>query len=149
MSFNFTAIKAALKEAGHVVSEGEQVLAADLKELYTFAHFHFGLNAQQVSYGLAYPQTITTAFPGHPDATAPVETPAPVAAPAETPAPEPEPVAETPAPAPTPEPAPTPPVPPVQTSVPPVETPAPTPVETPAKPAADAAADAEQEKAPT
>lgn len=147
MSFNFTAIKAALKEAGHVVSEGEQVLAADLKELYTFAHFHFGLNAQQVSYGLAYPQTITTAFPGHPDAaSAPVETPAPVAAPvAETPAPEPEPVAEIPAPAPTPEPAPTPPVPPVQTPVPPVETPAPTP----AKPAADAAANAEQEKAPT
>ncbi len=120
MSFNFTAIKKALAEAGYEVSKAETMLSTDFQHLFTFAHFNFGLSPAQVAYGLAYPETITKEFPGHPDATkastpaAAIETPAPVAAPVaetpavaspeapvapaiETPAPTPEPVAQTPA----------------------------------------------------
>jgi hypothetical protein len=150
MKFNITAIKAALQEAGHVVSEGENLAAKDLRALFTFAHFHFNISEQQVAYGLQYPSTLPKSFPGHPDAApatttpavpapaaapvavetaaSPVEAPAAAAAPAatETPAPATEPAVAVPAP--------------VETA--PVETPAPAaepaaePVDNPAEPPA-------------
>jgi outer membrane biosynthesis protein TonB len=162
MSFNISVLKKALTDAGHEVSKVEGLIGSDLKELFVFAHFNFGLSPSQVSYGLAYPETITTAFPGHPSAVAataePVATPTPAAAPVETPAPTPtpEPAAEAPqapaaeTPAPTPTPTPEPVQEPVQEPVvetpPAPETPA---AETPAVETPAAETPAEGETAPS
>lgn len=70
MSINLEKLKAALKEAGHEVSEGVQWLEKDLRALYDFAHFKFGLTKTQVQNGMAYPSTLPTTFPGHPGADA-------------------------------------------------------------------------------
>jgi len=103
MSFNITTLKKALADAGYAVSKTEGLLGSDFKHLFAFAHFNFGLSPSQISYGMAYPETITPAFPGHPAAattattTTPVATPAPAAAPVAepTPTPTPAPVAST------------------------------------------------------
>jgi len=68
MSFNISKIKAALTEAGHVVTEGAELAHKDMLELYDWAYLHLGLSKKQVQYGLAYPSTITKDFPGHPQA---------------------------------------------------------------------------------
>lgn len=68
MSFNYQAIKGALKEAGHLVSEGEAWVASDFTALYQFAKDKFGLLHDKVAYGLAYPAELPTDFPGHPNA---------------------------------------------------------------------------------
>jgi hypothetical protein len=68
MSFNYQAIKDALKEAGHLVSEGEAWVASDFSALYQFAKDKFGLLHDKVAYGLAFPSELPTDFPGHPNA---------------------------------------------------------------------------------
>lgn len=88
MKFDVAAIKKVLSEAGHIVSEGEQMLASDMHELVLWARLHFNLSAEAIHYGMAYPSLLPKDFPGHPDASpataeaaaAPVE--APQAAPA-------------------------------------------------------------------
>jgi hypothetical protein len=67
MKFNIAAVKAALKEAGHVVSEGEQWLATDIKELEHYAYRVYGIAKDVIHYALGYPSLITSDFPGHPD----------------------------------------------------------------------------------
>ena len=140
MSFNLTTLKKALGDAGYEVSKAEGLLASDLKHLFAFAHFNFGLSPSQVSYGLAYPETITKDFPGHPAAAnlkqdGTPATPAPVAAPTPTPAPAPA-AAAAPTPTPVPSPAPT----PAPAAPTPAPTPAPAAAATTATPAAPAAA---------
>lgn len=68
MKFNVAAIKAALKEAGHVVTDAEHLVASDLEQLYDYSMRHFGLKKQAVAYGLQYPSLLPKNFPGHPDA---------------------------------------------------------------------------------
>lgn len=84
-AFNFTKLKAALVEAGHVVSEGEQLLVTDITEVYDYLYRNFALTVSQVAYGFAYPSTVPSTIPGHPDAedkgAVQAETPKPTAAP--------------------------------------------------------------------
>jgi hypothetical protein len=87
MAFDIAAIKKVLTEAGHTVSEGEQLLATDLQELVTWARLHMNLHEFEVLYGLAYEKILPADFPGHPDAPAATTTPSatpetPVTAPA-------------------------------------------------------------------
>lgn len=90
MKFNVAAIKKVLSEAGHVVSEGEHMLAQDMQELVTWARLRFSLSEQMIRYGMAYPSVLPKDFPGHPDApvvpqqadVAPVEAPQEVPQPA-------------------------------------------------------------------
>jgi hypothetical protein len=107
MSFDYSAAKAALKEAGHVVSTGPHVLASDIKELVSFGRRNFGLKASLVRRGINNTALLPKGFPGV--ASAPADEAAPVVAPAVA---EDAPkgkkkaaVAEAPAPAPVPEPA--------------------------------------------
>jgi hypothetical protein len=64
MSLNYSALKAAMKDAGHKVSAGDNLNASDVKEFGIFAHFHSNLSPEQASYGLAYPETLPKGFPG-------------------------------------------------------------------------------------
>jgi type IV secretory pathway VirB10-like protein len=92
MSFDYSAAKAAIKEAGHNVSNGPQILATDIKELVKFGRRVFGLSEVAVRKGIANTSLLPEGFPGV--AAAPVTeavdepVPAPEAAPvvAETPA---------------------------------------------------------------
>lgn len=110
MKFDVAAIKKVLTEAGHVVSEGEQMLAKDMQELVIWSRLHFNLSEAAIHYGMAYPALLPKEFPGHPDAqpaTAQADA-SPVQAPQETVqpvAPTPEPALEPVASAPTEQPA--------------------------------------------
>lgn len=91
--FDYSAAKEALRKAGHVVSEGEHMLATDIKELIKFGRKVFGLPDHIVTRGMENVSVLPEGFPG--TAAAPVAE----AAPAEpTPAPEAAPVEPTPAP---------------------------------------------------
>jgi hypothetical protein len=68
MSFNYSAIKSALREAGYAVSKAEGMLAHDFEQLVTYSRLVFGLHPSQVLYGMAYPSLLPKNFPGHPDA---------------------------------------------------------------------------------
>jgi hypothetical protein len=153
MSFNYTAIKKALADAGHVVSKGASFVATDMSELEHFAAREFGLAKSKLLYGLAYPSLLPKDFPGHPDAPKPVaaekapDASVPVAAPTATaPAPTPAPVASAPTPAAAPAPAPQAPAPapapvaptPTPTPAPAAQAPAPAPVAPTPAPAAPA-----------
>lgn len=89
MNLNITKLKAALIEAGHVVSEGEQWLLSDLTELEHFAFRVYGIAKDKLHYGLSYVSLLPSHFPGHPDAedAAEAAAPAAVAAPVEPEAP--------------------------------------------------------------
>jgi hypothetical protein len=91
MSFDYSAAKAAIKEAGHTVSNGPHILATDIKELVKFGRRVFGLNEVAVRKGIANPTLLPEGFPG--------ATSAPVAETIENPVPAPV-VVETPAEAP-------------------------------------------------
>jgi hypothetical protein len=64
MSFDYSAAKAALKKAGHVVSAGPTVMASDIKELVTFGRRNFGLKGSLVRRGLLNPSLLPKGFPG-------------------------------------------------------------------------------------
>lgn len=64
MNLNIAEVKAALKEAGHVVSEGTQWLQKDITALEQYAHFVWGIAKEKLHYGLAYPATLPADFPG-------------------------------------------------------------------------------------
>jgi hypothetical protein len=64
MSFDYSAAKAALKAAGHVVSTGPQVLASDIKELVTFGKRNFGLKGSLIRRGIGNPALLPKGFPG-------------------------------------------------------------------------------------
>jgi hypothetical protein len=68
MNLNITKLKAALIEAGHIVSEGEQWLLSDLTELEHFAFRVYGIAKEKLHYGLSYVSLLPSDFPGHPDA---------------------------------------------------------------------------------
>lgn len=70
MKFDISKIKAALKDAGHLVSEGEQWLASDLKQLEDFAYRMYGVAKLTLHYGLSYPSELPCDFPGHPSSSA-------------------------------------------------------------------------------
>jgi len=81
--FHIPSLKAGMKAAGFVVTDGASMTAKDMSEFYDYAYRVFGLNKAQAGTGLAYPSTITSAIPGHPanPATPAAEAPAePVAA---------------------------------------------------------------------
>ena len=82
MSFDYSAAKAAIQEAGHSVSSGPHILASDIKELVKFGRRVFGLKEVEVRQGIAKPALLPAGFPGV--AAAPVAEAAPVVA--ETPA---------------------------------------------------------------
>lgn len=90
MSFDYSAAKAALKQAGHTVSNGPQVLASDIKELVSFGRRTFGLKGSLVRRGINNTALLPKEFPGV--AAAPVAEAAhvvaetPVEVPAEAPA---------------------------------------------------------------
>jgi hypothetical protein len=86
MSFDYSAAKAALKKAGHVVSTGPHVLASDIKELVSFGRRKFGLKGSLVRRGIGNPALLPEGFPGV--TAAPVADASPEAAPVveETPA---------------------------------------------------------------
>jgi hypothetical protein len=88
MSFDYSAAKAAIKEAGHNVSNGPQILATDIKELVKFGRRVFGLSEVAVRKGIANTTLLPEGFPGVAAAPAEDSVPAPEAAPvvAETPA---------------------------------------------------------------
>lgn len=89
--FDYSAAKEALRKAGHLVSEGEHMLATDIKELVKFGRRVFGLPEHIIRAGLGNLSILPEGFPGAsaaPVEAAPVvETPAPEAAHVE-PAPE-------------------------------------------------------------
>lgn len=90
--FDYSAAKEALRKAGHLVSEGEHMLATDIKELVKFGRRVFGLPEHIIRSGLGNLSILPEGFPG--TSAAPVEAEA-------------APVVETPVPAPveaTPEP---------------------------------------------
>jgi hypothetical protein len=64
--FHIPSLKAGMKEAGFVVTEGENMTAKDMAAFYDYAHRFFGLDKAKAAYGLAYPSTVTSAIPGHP-----------------------------------------------------------------------------------
>lgn len=72
MQFNIAEIKTVLKDAGHLVSEGEQLTLQDMTELCDWAYIHLGLSKIKVLFGMAYPSELPSTFPGHPDADKPV-----------------------------------------------------------------------------
>ncbi len=64
MSFDYSAAKAALKKAGHVVSSGPEVLATDVKEIVRFGRRMFGLKESMIRRGIANPMLLPEGFPG-------------------------------------------------------------------------------------
>jgi hypothetical protein len=64
MSFDYSAAKAAIKEAGHTVSNGPHVLATDIKEIVKFGRRVFGLSDVAVRKGIANPGLLPDGFPG-------------------------------------------------------------------------------------
>lgn len=64
--FNISSLKAGMKTAGFVVSEGENMTAKDMSEFFDYAHRFFGLDKAKAAYGLAYPTTVSATMPGHP-----------------------------------------------------------------------------------
>lgn len=64
MSFDYSAAKAAIQEAGHTVSKGPQVLAADVKEIVKFGRRVFGLSEIAVRRGIANTALLPEGFPG-------------------------------------------------------------------------------------
>jgi hypothetical protein len=64
MSFDYSAAKAAIKKAGHAVSEGNQVLSTDIKEIVNFGRRMFGLPEHVVRRGLANGALLPEGFPG-------------------------------------------------------------------------------------
>jgi outer membrane biosynthesis protein TonB len=102
MSFDYSAAKAAIKEAGHTVSNGPQVLASDIKEIVKFGRRMFGLNEIAVRTGIGNTELLPAGFPGTVSApVAPEAAPVAESAPVDTPVPEAAPVVtETPAEAP-------------------------------------------------
>jgi len=64
--FHIPSLKAGMKEAGFVVTDGPSMNAKDMSEFYDYAYRVFGLNKAQAGNGLAYPSTVTSAIPGHP-----------------------------------------------------------------------------------
>lgn len=64
MLFDYSAAKAALKEAGHTVSTGPQVLATDIKEIVKFGRVKFGMSEVAVRKGIANPTLLPEGFPG-------------------------------------------------------------------------------------
>ncbi len=64
MSFDYSAAKAALKKAGHVVSSGPEVLATDVKEIVRFGRRMFGLKEGMIRRGIANPMLLPEGFPG-------------------------------------------------------------------------------------
>jgi hypothetical protein len=83
MKFSVSAIKTALTDAGHEISDAAHLTASDLEQLYDFAMRKFGIKKQTVAYGLQYPSVLPKDFPGHPDA-GEVEAPAAGSQPAAT-----------------------------------------------------------------
>jgi hypothetical protein len=65
--FNITTLKAAMRQAGFLLSEGDALTAKDMSAFYDYAHHHFGLSKEKAAYGLAYPSTVSALLPGHPD----------------------------------------------------------------------------------
>lgn len=49
-------IKNAMREAGHAVSEGEQLLTEDLRHMYDYLFFNHGIGRHQAMNALAYPE---------------------------------------------------------------------------------------------
>jgi hypothetical protein len=93
MSFDYSAAKAAIKNAGHTVSDGTHVLQTDIKELVKFGRRVFGLSETKVRQGIANPTLLPEGFPGV--TSAPVaEVATPTVAEPITPEPVVEPVAE-------------------------------------------------------
>lgn len=82
MSFDYSAAKAAIKEAGHTVSNGPHVLASDIKEIVKFGRSTFGMSEVAVRKGIANPTLLPEGFPGV--ASAPVATPVVEASPVAT-----------------------------------------------------------------
>lgn len=64
MSFDYSAAKAAIKKAGHTVSEGPHILATDVKEIVKFGRRIFGLSEVAVRKGIANPALLPEGFPG-------------------------------------------------------------------------------------
>ena len=96
--FDYSAAKEALRKAGHVVSEGEHMLATDIKELIKFGRKVFGLPDHIVTRGMENVSVLPEGFPG--TVAAPVAEAAPVPTPEAAPVePAPAPVAEDAAPA--------------------------------------------------
>jgi hypothetical protein len=65
--FNIPTLKSAMAEVGLTTTEGETMNARDMQAFYDFAQRFFGLTKVQAAYGLAYPSTVTSRLPGHPD----------------------------------------------------------------------------------
>src|SRR5271168_3527177 len=65
--FHIPTLKSAMAEVGLITTDGETLNAQDMGAFYDFAHRYFGLTKIQAAYGLAYPSTVTSRFPGHPD----------------------------------------------------------------------------------
>ena len=81
MSFDYQAAKAAISDAGHKVSAGEQILAADIFEIVKFGRRKFGLTENAVRRGIANPALLPEGFPGTAAAPVAEAAPAPEAAP--------------------------------------------------------------------
>ncbi len=64
MSFDYSAAKAAIKEAGHTVSDGPQILSTDIKEIVKFGRRVFGLSDVAVRKGIANTGLLPDGFPG-------------------------------------------------------------------------------------
>lgn len=62
--FDYSAAKEALRKAGHVVSEGEHMLATDIKELIKFGRKVFGLPDHIVTRGMGNVSVLPEGFPG-------------------------------------------------------------------------------------
>lgn len=62
--FDYSAAKEFLRKAGHLVSEGEQMFASDLKELVKLARNKFGLPEHLTLRGIANVDLLPKDFPG-------------------------------------------------------------------------------------
>jgi len=65
--FHIPTLKSAMAEAGLVVTDGPQMNHKDLAAYLDFARRYFGISQVKAAYGLAYPSTVSSAIPGHPD----------------------------------------------------------------------------------